>query len=158
MSASSCSFSSTPSGRHGRNRQALKSFGEFGVRVHEAFDDVGLVAADGDAIEDGADVAALAVDHVAGGAGGRRAVVEQILAALGIARRDLHLVLTDAGDFVDAPQQRERVVQERVVGIGGDARELGDDGLDFRDGRELGEFHEGSLAREQIRILNHRDC
>ena len=53
-------------------------------------------------------------------------------------------------------KQGERVVQERIVGIDGDAWKLGDDGLDFGNGRELGEFHKRNLARVQVRVLNHR--
>jgi hypothetical protein len=41
---------------------------------------------------------------------------------------------------VDAPQQGDGVIQVAVAGIGGDARELRDDGLDFRDGRNSASF------------------
>jgi hypothetical protein len=43
----------------------------------------GLVAPNRNSIKNGTEVATLAVDHVAGRAGGHRAVMEQILAALG---------------------------------------------------------------------------
>src|SRR5204863_4469996 len=112
--------------------------------------------ADGDSIEDGADVAALAFDGVAGSTSGNGAVVEQILTTLRIACGNFHFFHPDARDFVNATKQGERVVQERIVGIGGDAWKLGDDGLDFGNGRELGKFHKRNFAREQIRILNHR--
>src|SRR6185295_20118407 len=68
---------------------------------------------------------------------------------------DLHLVIADGGNLVDAAQQSKGVVQEGVVHVGGDARELGDDGLDFRNGRKLRELHQSHLARDQIWILNH---
>ena len=42
---------------------------------------------------------------MAGGAGRNRAVEEQTLAALGIAGRDFHLVIAQAGNIVDAAEQ-----------------------------------------------------
>src|SRR5436190_12277574 len=134
--------------RHGRDREVLKSFGEFCIRVHEAFNDVGFVGADGDSIEDGTNVAALAFYRVAGSTSGDGAVVEQNLTTLRIACGNFHFLHADARDFVNATKQGERVVQGRIVGIGGDAWKLGDDGLDFGNGRELGEFHKRNLARE----------
>ena len=92
---------------------------------------------------------------MAGGTGGRGAGEEQFLATLGIARRDLNLVLTHAGYLVDATEQGEGVVQVRVVRVDGGARKLGDDRFDFGDGRKLRQLHKSNLARDQIRILNH---
>src|SRR5207302_9033188 len=63
--------------------------------VHEAFLNIGLVAAHGDAVEDRTDVAALAVDPVAGSARGDWAVVKQIFPPLHIARGHLHFVFTE---------------------------------------------------------------
>src|SRR5207247_3388314 len=107
-------------------------------------------------IEDGTNVAALAFHRVAGSTSGDGAVVEQNLTTLRIACGNFHFLNADARDFVNTTKQGERVVQERIVGIGGDAWKLGDDGLDFGNGREPGKIHKRNFAREQIRILNHR--
>src|SRR5439155_25289768 len=99
--------------------QVFKSFGELRVWIHEAFHDVRLVCADGDSVEDGADIATLAANGVASGTLRRRVGKEQFLTALGIARRNLHLIQTHSRDFVDATEQCQRIVQKRVVGVGG---------------------------------------
>src|SRR4030095_16699433 len=92
---------------------------------------------------------------MAGGAGSRRAIKEQIFAALGIPRRHLHFVFTHYRHLVDAPQQGKGIIQVAIAGIGGDAWELRDDRLDFGDSRKLAKLHKRYLSCEQIRILNH---
>ena len=56
---------------------------------------------------------------------------------------------------MNAAEEGERVVQKRIIRVRRDAGELGDDGLDFGDGRKLREFHKRNFAREQVRVLNH---
>src|SRR5690606_12037948 len=73
-----------PERRHGGYRQILVALRERGVGIHEAFEQIRPVRAQGDAVEDGPDVPAAALGPVARGAGGRGTVEEQVLAARGV--------------------------------------------------------------------------
>ena len=72
-------------GRHGADRRGGVAFGELGVGIDEAFEEVGFVFASGDAIQGGANGAALTVEHVAVFAGGHGVLPEDLFAAFCIA-------------------------------------------------------------------------
>jgi hypothetical protein len=55
---------------------------------------------------------------------------------------------------VNASQQREGVVQERVLSVGGDPGQLSDHRLDLGNGRKLQQLGQRHLARDQIGVLN----
>ena len=90
------------------------------------------------------------------GARCRGTVEEEVLAAPRIACRDLHRILADAGDLVDASQQGDGIVQERITGIDGGSGQLVHHGLDRRDGGKFQELHKRGLACDEIRILDRR--
>src|SRR4051812_27821703 len=85
-------------GGHGGDAEDFEAFGEDFVRLEEALLDVLGFGAGGDAIKGGADGAALAFEGVAEDAGGGGMLVENLLAARGVAGERSVVGLIEAAD------------------------------------------------------------